>query len=734
MTKNHDYPRWRVVLDRWWPGFVVAGLWLFHTIANWVWLSKNVVVCGYDRMGALINSLFYHGTLSKITLQTLFKASIQDEIRPPLFAASMAMMYKVFGMSTDVAVMVNAVYMAILLLASYGIGSRLGGRRLGVLSVTVVAFTPLVFAMSRYPFFEFSLAAFTTAVIYLLLASEHFEKRGFVILLGIALGLGAMLKRTFPLFVVGAIVVVLLQARLPHKLRAGLKALPRLRWRSLLLALLGGLALSALWYFPHRELAQNLNLGFWLFPIWAVVYALTIFALLQPPGAVANFASCCGLAASVASFWYVPRVSSFIERILRAGWGVDHATKRVVPWTSPSKWSYYLQSFLYGFSPVLTLLLLLALGLLLIHFIRRLHWKIPRPRWNSGWWPIIVSLGLVYFIFSASIYRQQRAIVPALPFLSVILAGALCKLPWRRLGTALAGFAIVFGLIQFFAISFTETHWLATQTRFPRTILGQSGLFAEGPFLEMPDSGINDPGFRVSPDILRRVEHRRQLEGWDSISCGILADDSQQLHVRVFAYDQLRYYPAIHVEDPTQVHPFESAYSMAFSYDYVVVLTTGNQGESLSQAVAFILGERRPWFEQAFELEQFYPLPDGREALLFRRLYRTEKAYRDGPLFDIAQYLRQAATDKDMILVYPPGLLNGVLKHYWGPAQVSAVSSREDFSARSEPAKQDGQVFLVADDGAEALRWFEAEPGVQTAEFDELSLITPQSPSPPDGE
>jgi 4-amino-4-deoxy-L-arabinose transferase-like glycosyltransferase len=726
MAKFQDHPsQWRAALHRCWPGLLVAVLWLFHVIANWTWLGKNVIMRGWDRIGALINSLFYYDTLSTITLQSLFKASIQDEIRPPLFAASMAVMYKLFGVSSDVAIMVNAVYLAILLFASYSIGARLGGRRQGLLSAVLVAFTPLVFAMSRYSYFEFAVAAFAALSISLLLASERFEKRGFALLLGIALGLGLLLKRTFPVFVIGAAAVVFLQAGLPQKLWARLKGLPRFRWRDLVLALVGGLALSAFWYFPNQELAQTLALGFWLFPIWWAIYAFTIFFLLQPPSAVANFLSCCGLAMSVASLWYLPR-SSFIQRALRAGWGVDDPRGRVVEWTNPSTWTDYLQSFLYGFSPVFALLLLLALGLLFIHSIRRKRRPLPSPWWDSGWWAVIASLGVAYLIFSTSIYKEDRAITPALPFLSIIMAGAIYRLPWRRVGAALASVAVVFGLIQFFAISYTETHWLAEQAVFPQPILGQAGLFGRGPYLELPDSGLNDPGYHVSPTVLRRVEQRRELEGWDSISLGIVANSSH-VHVGMFAYEQLRSYPAIQVEDPVQAYPHESAYSTAFQYDYVLVLTGGSRGTSTREAVATILGERRPWFETAFELEKVYPLPDGNDVLLFRRRQRPESPHRHEALFDVAQYVRQTAADRDAVVVYPPDLLIGILQHYWGPAHVSGVASWEGFSSsRSEVAGRGGRIFLVTDHRAEVLGWLEHEPGIQEMEFGELSVITSQ--------
>jgi len=198
-------------LERWLPLGLVAGLVLFHAINNWLWLSKNLVIRGWDRIGALVNSLFYYDTLSNLNLAALFKATVQDEIRPPLFGLSMALMYGPFGISPDVAVMVNMVYWVLLLGASYGLGVRLGGRRLGLLTTILVAFIPLVYAMSRYSYFEFSLTALTLLSLYLLQASQRFERRAVSVLLGVSLGCGLLIKRTFPLFVVGALAVVVLR-------------------------------------------------------------------------------------------------------------------------------------------------------------------------------------------------------------------------------------------------------------------------------------------------------------------------------------------------------------------------------------------------------------------------------------------------------------------------------------------------------------------------------------------
>lgn len=677
---------------RWSPALLVTGLIIFHAINNWIWLSKNVMIRGWDRIGALVNSLYYHQTLSELSLKALFNATIQDAIRPPLFGMSMAAMYKLFGVSTDVAVMVNVLYWLILLAACYGIGTKLGGKRLGMLAAVLVALVPMVFAMSRYSYFEFSLAALTAASVYLLLASDRFERRGASMLLGVALGLGALIKRTFPVFALGALVVISLQAGLPRKLWIGLRAGPRLRWRDVGLAVGGGLLLSALWYFPNQEAAQKLSAGFWLFPIWWALAAAAIFFVFRPPTPVTNFMACCFISMSIASAWYAPQGFEFVTRLLRTAWGVKDPRGRTVEYASLDTYSAYLQSMLYGFSLVFAVLLLLAIGLALLHRIRQRRRLLPARWWDWGWWAIIATVVIAYAILTTSIYKEDRAITPLLPFLALLLAGALLELPWRRLRVAAIALTITFGLVQFFAISYTGSRWLVRETQFQRPVLGQRGLFAQGLYLETPDSGQNDPDYWIAGDVLQRVEATRQREGWETISLGIIAYSSH-VHAGMFAYDQLRLYPAIQLEDPTQTYPQESTYSTAFRYDYVVVLRNKNRREVVREAEKLILEERRAWFEQGFEEETRYLLPDGSEATLFRRRHRPSVVHDASALYDAAAYLNQTASEQDLVIVQPPELLTELLEYYWGPAPVSSQASGKEL-------EQHLRIFALTDQDA----------------------------------
>jgi 4-amino-4-deoxy-L-arabinose transferase-like glycosyltransferase len=623
MTEQVDHRSQRAP-DRWAPVLLLAGLVLFHAINDWIWLSKNLMTRGWDRIGALINSLYYHQTLSHLSLQTLFRAATQDEIRPPLFGLSMALMYGPFGLSQDVAVMVNVVYMGLLLAAAYGIGVKLRGRRLGMLAAALVALLPLLFAMSRYSYREFSLAALVLVSLYFLLASERFEKRGPSLLLGLSLGLGLLVKRTFPIFVVGAVLVVALQAGLPRKLWTGLRQRPHLRWWDLGLAIAAGGLLAAVWYFPNRELAQALPAGFWSFPIWWLLAGATVFVILQPASAVTNALSGGALALSFASIWYVPH-SDFIQRALRAGWGVNDPRGRLVDLASVSTYTEYVSSILYGFSPFFALVLLLAAGLLLAYLVARRRRLLPGRWWDWNWWALIASLFVAYAILSSSIYKEERAILPVLPLLGIALAGVLLELPWRRLGAALIVLVLAFGLVQFFAVSYTEAQGLVKATSWSQPLLGQRGLFARGPYLEVPDSGLNDPGYYIAGDVLQCVEAARLSEGWDTISLGVVAG-SDHVHVGMFVYDQLLHYPAIQVENPVLSHPEESGYDAASREDYLLVLDQGNRGPDVSETADLILNGRRSSFEQTYGVEKVYALPDGSEATLFRRRTRWSSA------------------------------------------------------------------------------------------------------------
>lgn len=169
---------------------LIGGVVLFHAINNWIWLTANLTWTGWDKARHLTQSLAYAEMLRSISLQSLFEATISDPIRPPLFGVSASILYGLFGRSDDVAVMVQILYMVVALAATYSIGNRWGGRKVGLVAAVVVSLFPMFYAMSRYFYIEFALMSMVTLAVSLALAADGFRRKGMSLLFGLSLGLG----------------------------------------------------------------------------------------------------------------------------------------------------------------------------------------------------------------------------------------------------------------------------------------------------------------------------------------------------------------------------------------------------------------------------------------------------------------------------------------------------------------------------------------------------------------
>ena len=232
--------------------------------ANALWLATNDVTVGMDRMFHQVTSLAYDHILRQgISLHSLFTALTWSDYYPPLVHLTVAGSYQLFGVSMDVAAMANSLYLALLLLAVYGIGERLAGHWVGLLSAFLVSLLPMIFAMSRYLYLDFALTAMVATNVCLLLRSDRFQRRGYALLYGLSLGLGLLVKWTFVVFAAGPLLVALLRrdtlaaawqaARRALTLRdGGFSSAKRLGVAALL-----GLAVTAVWFAPNVQAVRG---------------------------------------------------------------------------------------------------------------------------------------------------------------------------------------------------------------------------------------------------------------------------------------------------------------------------------------------------------------------------------------------------------------------------------------------------------------------------------------------
>jgi hypothetical protein len=136
-------------------------------------------------------------------------------------------------------------FAALLTLATYGIGERLAGPRLGALAALAVGTSGGVFVFTREYIFALPTAAFLSCAVYALIRSEGMGRRWWAVACGAAIGL-MLLSRTMAVaFLPGLGVAIVLPLVLEY--RDELKQ----RLLNLGLLVLGGVLVAATWYWNN---------------------------------------------------------------------------------------------------------------------------------------------------------------------------------------------------------------------------------------------------------------------------------------------------------------------------------------------------------------------------------------------------------------------------------------------------------------------------------------------------
>jgi 4-amino-4-deoxy-L-arabinose transferase-like glycosyltransferase len=684
---------------RWSPWLLVGTLLLFHAVNNWIWLVKNVTWTGWDKARHLAQSLAYFHQFGQFSLQSLFAVMVGDPIRPPLFAASASLPYALFGRTADVATMVNVIYMAIALGATYGIGRRWGGTRLGLAATVLLAFLPMFYAMSRYFYLEFALTAMVALTVYLLLATEGFQKRKVSLAFGLSLGLGLLTKRTFAVFAVGPLVVAVLNAGLLPIAWERLKRRPRLYLGKLALALVGGLALALLWYLPNRETVQTLILGDALLFIWWALASLAIYFVALPAAPLSNAVAASAVGAGLASTWYLARIE-FLERVALYGYGIDDPRGRALRLDRLDTYLYYIRKLATEHLSVLIFLAFAAIlaiaTITILHRARSARTLLGSLKPEA--WTILAWIGGAYLLLTFSIYDESRAFTPALPAVALLAGAALWRLPWRRVRVAALGLLLGFGLFQFFALTYEPVHRVIPSRTISLPLLGPTSLLAQGPYIQLPDEGQTDRGYWVQPDVLAAVEQRRQQLERDVLSLGLFVNTTQ-LNFGSFNYLVLTGHPQLRVESPIAELEEGTIYRHLFSHDYVLV---GPMDEGMTQPreelVRDLTDNPASLFSQTYELETSYHLPRGDTVYLYRQRYPLPAGYPAEYVTRLAEQMSQQTAAGDAILLTPPQLVYAFLSEFTAPAQV--YLEPETAEELGTIAVGHRRVFLVMGDAA----------------------------------
>ncbi|MCK5177441.1 MAG: glycosyltransferase family 39 protein, partial [Candidatus Aenigmarchaeota archaeon] len=261
-------------LEKYYAQIFLAALILFHTIVNWWWLSVDTLPPGWDQAGHLIESLKIYEIFTHPSIDIFSRLAEVSNYYPPFFEICTVPFYLLFGISDDVAIMTNILFLGILILSVYGIGKKMYNKKTGLFSAFLVSFYPIIFGHLREYLMDVSLTAMVTLSIYLLLKTDYFNNRMYSMLFGISLGLGMLTKWTFVFFICPAILLIIFGLIIKNtninevKLNFKSYFFNRIKLffiskktRNLLLLSLIGFLIASFWYVPNYDSVKSLLLG-----------------------------------------------------------------------------------------------------------------------------------------------------------------------------------------------------------------------------------------------------------------------------------------------------------------------------------------------------------------------------------------------------------------------------------------------------------------------------------------
>jgi 4-amino-4-deoxy-L-arabinose transferase-like glycosyltransferase len=198
-----------------------------------------------DESGYQMFAVLHYRALEAGGLSGWWDSVMGPSIFAPLMPASLSVGFEAVGLHRSLGLFVSLAFACIGLLACYGLGHAVAGRRGGWITLAVAAATPDLIVYSRA--FNFAIAALATAAVLLwaLARSDRWLSPGWSALAGVGLG-GLVLSRTMTVALVPALVLaaVLAVAAGPQRLR---------RAGNVLLSGVVALLVGGYWYYRNGE-------------------------------------------------------------------------------------------------------------------------------------------------------------------------------------------------------------------------------------------------------------------------------------------------------------------------------------------------------------------------------------------------------------------------------------------------------------------------------------------------
>ena len=165
--------------------YLKSGLYFYHII-----FDHNYRTPHGEGRGKLIE--LQHDTLSRPPFLFILQA----------FAWRLIKIFNIWDENT-VTLIINTLFLFILALSCYGIGSSLCNRKAGFAAAILASFSPLIFESSRIMMTDLPLTAMICLSVYLLLKTDKFCLRSVSVYLGMVLAVSQLIRETFIIYMAG---------------------------------------------------------------------------------------------------------------------------------------------------------------------------------------------------------------------------------------------------------------------------------------------------------------------------------------------------------------------------------------------------------------------------------------------------------------------------------------------------------------------------------------------------
>ncbi len=181
--------------------FLLAASFLYLAAANLIWIARDDRPPFWDMAAHQTWALQIYDAFASSGLRAILSIPYLTGSYPPFYHSVVAAFYAVFGKTVDAAQWANLPAIALLFIATYGIGRELLDPFPAALAAVIVNFYPILVWLSRETLIDYWLTAITAAAMWLLLCTREFSSRRYGILFGIVCGIGMLTKWTFVFFV-----------------------------------------------------------------------------------------------------------------------------------------------------------------------------------------------------------------------------------------------------------------------------------------------------------------------------------------------------------------------------------------------------------------------------------------------------------------------------------------------------------------------------------------------------